>query len=102
MKKYHIGATNNMAHLLIESESYYEALKIVNDGLSLSNKYHISIAVNYLLHTKLQCLYMMEKFNDSIVCYHQFKQACETNDAMNYFNEVNNSIKVNYPLIFKK
>ncbi len=100
MKKYHLAATNNLAYLYFGLELYDKSLQKINEGISLSNTYKISIVISYLLHTKLQCLYMLKNYEESKSCYKLFKDTCEINGLISYFDAVYDGLKNKYPLLF--
>ncbi len=100
MKKYYIGAINNLAHLFYELNNYEKALTLIDEAIILSNQFGINILTHYLMQTKFEIYYAMEDIQNAKTFFNIFEYSCEIHGKKNYFNSVLNHIKSEYNLLF--
>ncbi len=100
MKKYYIIVTNNLADQYYNNENYTNSLELINQAISLSNKFSIHIHMFYLLELKFRNLYMLGDIENSKKFFRFFHSTCEISDNLEYFNGIIDELKLNHSLLF--
>ncbi len=101
MKKYYIGATNNLAHIYYEAKDYDKALELIDDAISLSNQFSVSIFTHYLIQTKFEIYYAKCDIENAKKFYKIFEYSCEIKGKNDYFNSIQQEIRSKCSLIFE-
>ncbi len=100
MKKYYIGATNNLAHAYYDLKNYDMALEFTDKAISLSNKFNMSVFTHYLLQTKFEIYYELGDIENAKKYYTLFEYTCEINGKNEYLNKIKDELKSKYNLLF--
>ncbi len=101
MKKYYIGAANNLAHANYDKKNYEKALEFADIALSLSNKFNISVFTHYVLHTKFEIYYAIGDIENAKKFFNIFEYSCEITGKREYFESILDSIKSKYHQMFE-
>ncbi len=101
IKRQFIVAINNYAHMNFVFKNYKVAIELCDLALAKCLEYNILNYLFYIYKLKMENHYYLDEFYDAVECYFLVHAHCTTFNKRDYFYELADTVKNQYPEILK-